>query len=136
MAVKHVIEGVQIVPMGMANAFLIEGDDGLTLIDAGSFLPSDAVFNALTASNNAVGRLGSFSQANVSMIGGAGSSFELPHATQRSDELRISVWWTVRRIVAFMTMTFHLGVEWPLTKNFVPSVGHPQGSATDAGGDP
>jgi glyoxylase-like metal-dependent hydrolase (beta-lactamase superfamily II) len=30
-----VIKGVQVVPMGMANAFLIEGDDGLTLIDAG-----------------------------------------------------------------------------------------------------
>ena len=35
MAVKRVIEGVHVVPMGMANAFLIEGDDGLTLIDAG-----------------------------------------------------------------------------------------------------
>ena len=31
MAVKRVIEGVHLVPMGMANAFLIEGDDGLTL---------------------------------------------------------------------------------------------------------
>ena len=27
--------GAHVVPMGMANAFLIEGDDGLTLIDAG-----------------------------------------------------------------------------------------------------
>ena len=35
MTVKRVIEGVHVVPMGMANAFLIEGDDGLTLIDAG-----------------------------------------------------------------------------------------------------
>ena len=35
MSVKQVIKGVQVVPMGMANAFLIEGDDGLTLIDAG-----------------------------------------------------------------------------------------------------
>ena len=35
MAVKRVIEGVRVVPMGMANAFLIEGDDGLTRIDAG-----------------------------------------------------------------------------------------------------
>ena len=32
---KRVIKGVHIVPMGFANAFLIEGDDGLTLIDAG-----------------------------------------------------------------------------------------------------
>ena len=35
MAVKHVIEGVHVVPMGKANAFLIERQDGLTLIDAG-----------------------------------------------------------------------------------------------------
>jgi glyoxylase-like metal-dependent hydrolase (beta-lactamase superfamily II) len=35
MAIKRVIKGVHIVPMGMSNAFLIEGDDGLTLIDAG-----------------------------------------------------------------------------------------------------
>ena len=41
MSVKRVIEGVQVVPMGMANAFLIEGDDGLTLIDAG--FPGEAV---------------------------------------------------------------------------------------------
>jgi len=35
MAAKRVIEGVYVVPMGKANAYLIEGDDGLTLIDAG-----------------------------------------------------------------------------------------------------
>ena len=35
MAVKRVIKGVHVVPMGLVNAFLIEGDDGLTLIDAG-----------------------------------------------------------------------------------------------------
>jgi glyoxylase-like metal-dependent hydrolase (beta-lactamase superfamily II) len=35
MAVKRVIKGVHVVAMGMANAFLIAGDDGLTLIDAG-----------------------------------------------------------------------------------------------------
>jgi hypothetical protein len=27
MAVKRVIDGVHVVPMGLANAFLIEGDD-------------------------------------------------------------------------------------------------------------
>jgi len=32
---KRVINGVHVVPMRMANAFLIECDDGLTLIDAG-----------------------------------------------------------------------------------------------------
>ena len=35
MAVKRVIKGVQVVPMGFAKAFLIESDDDLTLIDAG-----------------------------------------------------------------------------------------------------
>src|SRR6201993_5290726 len=35
MAAKFVIKGVHIVPMGASNAYLIEGDDGLTLIDAG-----------------------------------------------------------------------------------------------------
>jgi glyoxylase-like metal-dependent hydrolase (beta-lactamase superfamily II) len=47
MAAKRVIEGVQIVPMGMANAFLIEGDDGLTLIDAGYPNKESAVFGAI-----------------------------------------------------------------------------------------
>jgi glyoxylase-like metal-dependent hydrolase (beta-lactamase superfamily II) len=47
MAVKRVIEAVHIVSMGMANAFLIEGDDGLTLIDAGFPGKEDAVFAAI-----------------------------------------------------------------------------------------
>jgi hypothetical protein len=44
MAVKRVIQGVYVVPMGMANAFLIESDDGLTLIDAGYPGKQAAVF--------------------------------------------------------------------------------------------
>jgi glyoxylase-like metal-dependent hydrolase (beta-lactamase superfamily II) len=47
MAVKHVIKGVQVVPMGKANAFLIDGDDGLTLIDAGYPDKEAAVFGAI-----------------------------------------------------------------------------------------
>lgn len=31
MSVKRVIKGVYVVPMGKANSYLIEGDDGLTL---------------------------------------------------------------------------------------------------------
>jgi hypothetical protein len=46
MSVKRVIQGVYVVPMGMANAFLIEGDDGLTLIDAGYPGKEAAVFGA------------------------------------------------------------------------------------------
>jgi glyoxylase-like metal-dependent hydrolase (beta-lactamase superfamily II) len=47
MAVKRVIEGVHLVPMGFANAFLIEGDDVLTLIDAGYPAKEAAVFGAI-----------------------------------------------------------------------------------------
>ncbi len=47
MAVKRVIEAVHVVPMGMANAFLIEGDDGLVLIDAGFPGKQAAVFEAI-----------------------------------------------------------------------------------------
>jgi hypothetical protein len=49
MAVKCVIKGVHVVPMGKANAFLIKGDDGLTLIDAGYPGKEAAVFGALSA---------------------------------------------------------------------------------------
>jgi hypothetical protein len=57
MAVKHVIEGVQIVPMGMANAFLIEGDDGLTLIDAGYPGKEAIVFGAIRGVGGSPGQL-------------------------------------------------------------------------------
>jgi hypothetical protein len=45
--VKQVIKGVHIVPMGFANAFLIEGDGELTLIDAGFPDKEAAVFGAI-----------------------------------------------------------------------------------------
>jgi glyoxylase-like metal-dependent hydrolase (beta-lactamase superfamily II) len=47
LAVKRVIKGVHIVPMGFANAFLIEGADGLTLIDAGYPHKEAAIFEAI-----------------------------------------------------------------------------------------
>ncbi|MFZ0569103.1 MAG: MBL fold metallo-hydrolase [Rhodomicrobium sp.] len=47
MAAKCVIKGVYVVPMGMANAFLIEAGDGLTLIDAGFPGKQAAVFGAI-----------------------------------------------------------------------------------------
>ena len=47
MATKRVINAVHVVPMGMANAFLIESDDGLTLIDAGFPAKEAAVFAAI-----------------------------------------------------------------------------------------
>jgi glyoxylase-like metal-dependent hydrolase (beta-lactamase superfamily II) len=42
------MEGVHVVPMGMANAFLIDGDDGLTLIDAGFPGKEATVFGAIS----------------------------------------------------------------------------------------
>ncbi len=47
MSVKPVIKGVQLIPMGMANAYLIEGEDGLTLIDAGYPHKEAEVFGAI-----------------------------------------------------------------------------------------
>lgn len=47
MAVKCEIKGAHVVPMGMANAFLVEGDDGLTLIDAGYPDKEATVFGAI-----------------------------------------------------------------------------------------
>jgi len=47
MGVKPVIKGVHVVPMGFSNSFLIEGDDGLTLIDAGFPDKEVAVFGAI-----------------------------------------------------------------------------------------
>ena len=47
MSVKRVIKGVHVVPMGKANAFVIEGDDGLTLIDAGYPGKAAAVFRTI-----------------------------------------------------------------------------------------
>ena len=47
MGVERVIDGVHLVPMGMANAYLIEGDDGLTLIDAGFPNKEGSVFEVV-----------------------------------------------------------------------------------------
>ena len=57
MAVKRVIEGVHVVPMGMANAFLVEGDNGLTLIDAGFPGKEEAVFGAIRGLGRSPGQL-------------------------------------------------------------------------------
>jgi glyoxylase-like metal-dependent hydrolase (beta-lactamase superfamily II) len=47
LAMERVIKGVWLIPLGMANAFLIEGDDGLTLVDAGYPHKEAAVFEAI-----------------------------------------------------------------------------------------
>ena len=57
MGVQRVIDGVHIVPMGMANAYLIEGDDGLTLIDAGFPNKEGTVFEAIRRLGRSPGQL-------------------------------------------------------------------------------
>jgi glyoxylase-like metal-dependent hydrolase (beta-lactamase superfamily II) len=47
MIMKPLIKGVHVLPMGRSNAYLIEGDDGLTLIDAGFPGEEAAVFGAI-----------------------------------------------------------------------------------------
>jgi glyoxylase-like metal-dependent hydrolase (beta-lactamase superfamily II) len=57
MAVKLVIPGVYVVPMGTANAFLIEDDDGMILIDAGFPRKEAAVFEAIHGLGRPLGQL-------------------------------------------------------------------------------
>jgi glyoxylase-like metal-dependent hydrolase (beta-lactamase superfamily II) len=57
MTAKRVIDGVHVVPMGMANAYLIEGDDGLTLIDAGFPRKEAAVFEAIAGLGRSLDQL-------------------------------------------------------------------------------
>ena len=57
MGVQRVINRVHIVPMGMANAYLIEDDDGLTLIDAGFPNKQVAVFEVIHALGRSPGQL-------------------------------------------------------------------------------
>jgi glyoxylase-like metal-dependent hydrolase (beta-lactamase superfamily II) len=46
---ETVIKGVHLIAMGMANAFLVEGDEGLVLIDAGFPHKEATVFAAIRA---------------------------------------------------------------------------------------
>src|SRR6201987_6112498 len=57
MGAKRVIKGVHVVPMGMSNAYLIEGDDGLTLVDAGFPGKEAAVFAAIRGLGGSLGQL-------------------------------------------------------------------------------
>ena len=57
MAAKRVIEGVHVIPMGRANAFLIEGDDGLTLIDAGFPAKEATLFEAVRGLGHSLDQL-------------------------------------------------------------------------------
>jgi glyoxylase-like metal-dependent hydrolase (beta-lactamase superfamily II) len=71
--VALVIEGVYVVPMGMANAFLMESDDGLTLIDAGYPGKEAAVFEAIRALGRSLNQLKNliFTHSHPDHIGSA-----------------------------------------------------------------
>jgi len=73
MTAKRVIQGVHIVPMGMANAFLIEGEEGLTLIDAGFPNKEAAVFEAIRGLGHSLHQLKHliFTHAHPDHIGSA-----------------------------------------------------------------
>jgi glyoxylase-like metal-dependent hydrolase (beta-lactamase superfamily II) len=57
MSAKRVIQDVHLVPLGMANAYLIEGDDQLTLIDAGYPAKEAAVFGGIRGLGRSPNRL-------------------------------------------------------------------------------
>ena len=57
MAVKRAIKGAHVVRMGKANAFRIEGDDRLTLSDAGYSGKEAAVFGAIRGLGRSPGQL-------------------------------------------------------------------------------
>ena len=80
MGAKRVIQGVYIVPMGMANAFLIEGDDGLTLIDAGFPAKEAAVFRAIRGLGRSADQLKHliFTHGHPDHIGSAAASCGKP----------------------------------------------------------
>ena len=49
MAVEEIVPGVQAIGMGYVNAFLIAGDDGLTLVDSGMPRRKDRILGAIAA---------------------------------------------------------------------------------------
>jgi len=73
MTLKRVIDCVHVISMGISNAFLIEGQDGLTLIDAGYPDKEAAVFGAIRALGRSPGQLKNliFTHAHLDHIGSA-----------------------------------------------------------------
>lgn len=47
MAIKTIMDGLHVVPVGAVNVFLLDGPDGLTLIDAGFPNSADAILGAV-----------------------------------------------------------------------------------------
>ena len=90
---KPVIKGVHVVPMGFANAFLIEGDDGLTLIDAGYPRKEAAVFEAIRGLGRSPDQLKHliFTHAHPDHIGSAAAIVRRTGATTFMHPLDIPI---------------------------------------------
>ena len=90
---KPVIKGVHVVPMGFANAFLIEGDDGLTLIDAGYPRKEAAVFGAIRGLGRSPDQLKHliFTHAHPDHIGSAAAIVRRTGATTFMHPLDIPI---------------------------------------------
>ncbi len=82
MSVKQLIKGVQVVAMGKANAYLIEGEDGLTLIDAGYRDKETAVFEAIRGLGRSPDQLKHliFTHGHPDHIGSAAAIVHATHA--------------------------------------------------------
>jgi len=93
MGAKLVINGVHVVAMGMANAFLIESDDGLTLIDAGFPAKEAAVFGAIKAIGRSADQLRHliFTHGHPDHIGSAAAIVRRTSARTYMHPLDISI---------------------------------------------
>jgi glyoxylase-like metal-dependent hydrolase (beta-lactamase superfamily II) len=90
---KLVIKGVHVISLGMANAFLIDGDDGLTLIDAGYPGKEAAVFSAIREIGRTTGQLKHlvFTHGHPDHIGSAAAIVRETHARTYMHPLDIAM---------------------------------------------
>jgi glyoxylase-like metal-dependent hydrolase (beta-lactamase superfamily II) len=93
MGAERVIDGVHIVPMGMANAYLIKDDDGLTLIDAGFPNKQVAVFETIRGLGFSPDRLKHliFTHSHLDHIGSAAAIVRETGARTYMHPLDISI---------------------------------------------
>jgi glyoxylase-like metal-dependent hydrolase (beta-lactamase superfamily II) len=122
MAVKRVIKGVHVVPMGKANAFVIEGADGLTLIDAGYPGKEAAVFGAIRGLGRSPDQLKHliFTHGHPDHIGSA------PAIGNRCEDLHASARYPYGR--EWRPFSAYEGGTWSVVGDQVPK-GQRQGSS-------
>ena len=113
MGAKRVINGVHIVPMGFANAFLIDGDDGLTLIDAGYPNKEAAVFGAIRALGRSPGQLKHliFTHGHPDHIGSGAAIVRETSAKTRMHPLDIPMAERRRSVSTYEAGTWSIGAS-------------------------